>query len=659
MIGVAVLPTGCGDSGGGSSNDALLRVSGGSDSANFGCAGSCQNQSLSVPEVEQILNQSIQGALQLGVAATIAVVDRVGNVLAVYQMPGAIGTSVIDGQIGAVGGLEGVPVPATLAAISKAGTGAFLSSQGNAFSSRTASQIVQENFNPGEQNQPGGPLFGVQFSQLFCSDLNVLNSDLTGGISTGSLPKAPGLQGPRPLPLGLSADPGGIPIYKQGDMVGGIGVELDGLYTLDRNVNDFDDDLEERIAMLGTLGFETPRERAGDGISAVGKSFRFTDLRYDQLEALPDPLPPFDPSGLVAVALLSDGTIHGGAQYGHPTSGVTKTSRAGVPAAVLTDSAGNPRFPTRGGSSLPGGIELSPTEVDALLDSIIFTAHRTRAQIRNPLDSPAQVSIFIVDTQGIVLGMVRTEDAPVFGLDVALQKARTAVFFSSTDAGDRLDEVRIRNGVGGFDDYVGQVRAFLGPTALTGTHAFSDRAGGNMSRPFFPDGINSRSNGPLSHPFPGTGPGGVRTWSPFNTGLQLDLVFQRLVQPLGVPVSPPTAIPDSCTDSGVLGSRLRNGIQIFPGSVPLYRDHTLIGGIGISGDGVDQDDLICFYGASRKGLDAVGHVGIGDPVLGFNAPPEIRADQIEGPLEDTRLRFINCPESPFVGSSEQQVCGGL
>ncbi|MCB0353340.1 MAG: heme-binding protein [Bdellovibrionales bacterium] len=646
---------GCGDSG---SSDVVSRGFGGSDSANFGCDGTCPNEVLTSGEVERILRQAVAGAKILGVAATFAVLDRVGNVLAVYQMPGANATTTINGKIGAVGGLEGVTVPATLAAISKAGTGAYLSSQGNGFTSRTASQIVQENFNPGEMNQPGGPLFGVQFSQLICSDITVLNPLFTAGISTGSNLLSTGGRGPRPLPLGLSADPGGIPLYKLGDMVGGLGVELDGQYSLDREVFDFDDNIEERLALIASRGFEAPSERAGDSIFVVGKSFRYTDLSYDQVEVAEEPLPELNPAALTAVTLFTDGTIRSGTRFGDPASGITKTSRAGVPAAVLTDEAGNPRFPPRSGTPLAGGIELSAVEVDALLDSILFTSFRTRAQIRNPKNSPAQVSIFVVDTQGVVLGMVRSGDAPLFGIDVALQKARTAVFFSSTDAGDRLNEVRSRNGVGAFDDYVSLVRAFLGPDALTGTNAFSDRAGGNMSRPFFPDGINGRANGPFSHPFPGTSVA-ARTWSPFNTGLQLDLVFQRLVQPLGVPVNPPSSLPDSCTDSGVLGTRLRNGIQIFPGSVPVYRGKTLIGGIGISGDGVDQDDLIAFYGASRPGLDAIGRTGIGDPILGFNAPPEIRADNLQGPIENTRLRFVNCPESPFRDSSEQQVCGGL
>src|SRR4029450_1606452 len=88
------------------------------------------------------------------------------------------------------------------AAIPKAITGAYLSSEGNAFSSRTASQIVQEHFNPREQFQPAGPLLGVQFSQLACPDLMP--------SSAGVGPSA----GPQRSPLGLSADPGGFPLYK-------------------------------------------------------------------------------------------------------------------------------------------------------------------------------------------------------------------------------------------------------------------------------------------------------------------------------------------------------------------------------------------------------------------------------------------------------------
>src|SRR6185437_3172691 len=57
-------------------------------------------------------------------------------------------------------------------AVSKAGTAAFLSSNQNAFTTRTAGFIIQQHFPPGVQNTPTGPLVGVGLSNLFVSDVN-------------------------------------------------------------------------------------------------------------------------------------------------------------------------------------------------------------------------------------------------------------------------------------------------------------------------------------------------------------------------------------------------------------------------------------------------------------------------------------------------------
>ena len=70
---------------------------------------------------------------------------------------------------------------------------------------------------------------------------------------------------------------------------------------------------------------------------------------------------------------------------------------------------------------------------------------RARGQIRQPLDSRAQVTISVVDTYGAVLGMVRAPDAPVFGTDVSLQKARTVAFFSNPLAGRSTCQRRHRS----------------------------------------------------------------------------------------------------------------------------------------------------------------------------------------------------------------------
>jgi uncharacterized protein GlcG (DUF336 family) len=605
----------CGGGGSGGSS------SGGSAGTNYGCDGYCPNQALSSDDVTTILQQAVAAAKGLGTAGTFAVVDRVGNVLALYQMSGAPAMTTINGGLGASGGLEGLTVPATLAAISKAGTGAYLSSQGNAFSTRSASQIIQEHYLPGQSSQPGGPLFGVQFSQLACSDV----------IREG------GTAGPHPLPLGLSADAGGFPLYKQGDLIGGIGVEFDGVYSLDRDPQDVVVDPEEQVALAASVGFEAPSERVGDTISVAGRSIRYSDISYSQLPPSGE-LEPLDPSGLKSLAGYTSAAVRAGTTFGTGESGIANTMRAGVPAAVLAG-----RFPTRAGRPLPGGVQLQGNEVNALLDSALLTANRTRAAIRNPKDTPARVSIFVVDDHGEPLGFVRSQDAPVFGCDVSLQKARSSAFMSSADAGAMLTAASGALG----RDYASEYSRFTG-RALDGSVAISARAIGNMSRPFTPDGIEGTPAGPFSLPYPGTTSGS--TWSVFNTGLELGTVFS------GVAASAfnPGSSPSVC---GPLGSRLRNGLQIFAGGVPLYRNGVLIGAIGISGDGIDQDDMVAFYGASRRGLDYAGYQGVGDAVLGFNAPDAIRSDFLDLPEPQLRLRYVNCPEAPFIGTNEQGVCG--
>lgn len=50
---------------------------------------------------------------------------------------------------------------------------------------------------------------------------------------------------------------------------------------------------------------------------------------------------------------------------------------------------------------------------------------------------------------------------------------------------------------------------------------------------------------------------------------------------------------------GISGQKeTRNGIITFPGGVALYKQGRLVGGIGVSGDGVDQDEAVAFGGAA-------------------------------------------------------------
>ena len=150
---------------------------------------------------------------------------------------------------------------------------------------------------------------------------------------------------------------------------------------------------------------------------------------------------------------------------------------------------------------------------------------------------------------------------------------------------------------------------------------------------------------------------GQEGFSPFAVGLQSDLVIDNLGQHLAHVISggvdPDT--PQACTgvpDSPSGTPRVSNGIQIFPGSVPVYRGDQLVGGIGVSGDGIDQDDMVSFLGLHNAGV-RVGGIG--------NAPADIRADRIVVDLGDAqvRLRYINCPFAPFLDDPAQNVCEGL
>jgi len=83
--------------------------------------------------------------------------------------------------------------------------------------------------------------------------------------------------------------------------------------------------------------------------------------------------------------------------------------------------------------------------------------------------------------------------------------------------------------------------------------------------------------------------------------------------------------------------------------VPIYRGNQLIGGIGVSGDGIEQDDMVSFLGLHNAGVALGGAIG--------NAPPAIRADQLD--VRGVNLRYIQCPQAPFLDSDEQNACAGL
>jgi uncharacterized protein (TIGR03437 family) len=578
---------------------------------------------LSAADVQLIIAQAVAKAQQMGFAATFAVLDTEGNPLGIFKMNGArsdilVGsTNLVNGkptrllQNGMVDpdGLELLRLPlsgappgllsdaAALAAISKAGTAAFFSTQGSAISTRTASSIIQEFFPVGISSQPAGPLFGVQFSQLPCSDVRNPSQRRLGN-----------------LPLGLAGDPGGLPIYKNGVAVGGFGVEGDGFYSIDVSIQDnkgpfAEQSTEEIIATAGIKGFRVAPVFQADNLLVDGMRLEYSNV------VGPGDGPPAPPYASLPGAAGTELLAPSGQQF----SGFSPLTLGGVPGRVTQGF-----FPFKDSQVS----SLTAADVTRILTQAARGAYALRAAIRIGPSAglpaqPTEVNISVVDTAGNVLGLFSTQDAPQFGFDVCVQKARTAVFFSLPNAGAllRSADANVTNIVPGLSigKYADLASAFGVP--LNGQFVFTSRAMGTLARPFFPDGIVGAPNGPFSKD--------IRFWSPFNDGLQIALVKPALASIL-TGATPPSGTTLSCSpipNTPILA----NGFQIFAGSAALFKNGVLVGAIGVSGDGIDQDDFCAGSGA-----------------FGYEPPAAVRADQLL--IRNVRLTYLKYPRHPNIGN---------
>lgn len=150
----------------------------------------------------------------------VAVTDRMGNVLAVFRKPDAPATS--------KGNFSNV-VDTNELAVALARTGAFFSNNQAPLSSRTVRFISGTHFPLGVMYVDNGPLYGIENTNRGCT----LSSNYVSGKN---VPAAVALDGVSPGlgPITGKADlldsdqsavnPGGIPLYKQGVLVGGVGV---------------------------------------------------------------------------------------------------------------------------------------------------------------------------------------------------------------------------------------------------------------------------------------------------------------------------------------------------------------------------------------------------------------------------------------------------
>ena len=225
------------------------------------------------------------------------------------------------------------------------------------------------------------------------------------------------------------------------------------------------------------------------------------------------------------------------------------------------------------------GSALSQSDVDEIIMNAVATANTTRAVIRLPPGRRTRMTIAVSDLDGALLGLYRMHDGTVFSADVAASKARNVVWFSTTGVRDL-------------------------PGVPAGT-AVTNRTIGFGSQPLFPPGIDGSGNGPF---------------------------FQLYLNDTANPCT-------QGSDPFPPNTNNMSGVVFFPGSLPLYRNGVLVGGLGVSGDGVDQDDFVT-AGAVNAACGAGGPCGVPD----FQAAPDIRADQVV--IQNVRLPYLKFPRNP-------------
>jgi uncharacterized protein GlcG (DUF336 family) len=479
-------------------------------------------------QVAYLTSTDVQAVVQASAASVsdglvIAVVDRAGRILAVYQTPNAPATATGNFGVPVVPSPGGPSGPSELA-VALARTAAFFSNNEAPLSSRTVRYISGIHFPPGIAGTPSAALYGIENTNRGCS----FN---TAFLSGQAVPPATRINGSSPG-LGVitgkadlydsdptAVNPGGVPLFKNGEAVGGVGVVASRM------------DVAEFAAFTGanTAGFIPPVLPAPGAVIINGITLPFV-LQTTQ------------PSG------TSTGSANGSYTMG-PTS-----SQGPVPEGdLIAERAG-----------LVGG--LSAAEVGSIVQNAIATANVTRAAIRLPPGVRTRMVISVADLDGSLLALYRMDDATVFSIDVAVGKARNMVYFNS---------------------------AKVNPNDLPGVPvgtAVTNRTISFGAQPLFPSGIDGSSPGPF---------------------------FPLYIYDVDHP----------CTQGSQPPSQNQNGIVFFPGSEGLYRNGVLVGGLGVSGDGVDEDDYVTAGGAA-----------------GWEPPAAIRADQIV--IDNVRLPYQKFPLNP-------------
>src|SRR5271167_886752 len=112
---------------------------------------------LSISDVQTVVTNAVES---VNAPMVVAVADRAGNILAVFETPGAPTTSI--GNFGQV-------VPADELAVGLARTAAFFSNDQAPLSSRTVRFISGIHFPPGVAGTPNADLYGIENTNRGCT----------------------------------------------------------------------------------------------------------------------------------------------------------------------------------------------------------------------------------------------------------------------------------------------------------------------------------------------------------------------------------------------------------------------------------------------------------------------------------------------------------
>jgi uncharacterized protein GlcG (DUF336 family) len=530
-----------------------------------------------------------------------AVVDRTGNILGVYARPGA------DERSPDI-------------AVSVARSGALFANDQAPLSSRTVRFISGIHFPPGVKNTGTAALYGVENINRGCrvdqqgdavfnapfprpksiagvfgdgaggTPLPCEPSDTRGcarggpmlddeghvlpsvGITTG---KADVFDTGQDQLNAVPVNPGGIPIYRGGKVVGGVGVA--GVAA----------NLAEYAATLAAAGAGRGLDFA-EPLGAPGAVF-IDGLRLPFFGTCTN-IPCIRRALKTRPAGSSPGTLSSGTFIVQPGDGFQAPENY-----VL-----GPR-----GSALAGGLTVD--EVRHIIEESVAVAFRTRAMIRLPINQPARMTISISDESGAILALYRMPDGTVFSSDVAMTKARNAYYFSTREGYEVLRDIA-RNAHDEKDRYTWEPE----PPAGKGW-AITARTVSFAGQPLFPPGIDLEEQLEKNDAERQHGP-----W------FDLYVYDSKNVCTEG----------PGASRGGNRNYLNQSGIVWFPGSVPLYRGDRLIGGLGVSGDGVEQDDYV-----SQLGTE------------GFHPPDSLRVDNsvmTDSKGRQVRLPYLKLPRNPEI-----------